>query len=166
MKSRTTKSIALAGVLALSLSGCALLAPVATQHPYDPSDGVGADVSHVDVRNLLLIADKPGGTYNVVFTAVNEAEATELDMTFVAANGKKESVSFDLQPGSTKVGDLTNLQTRKLLQLGNQEIGSTVTTYLTVEGENVEVYVPVLDGTLEEYKQYVPTAADTAITQN
>lgn len=165
MKSRTIKSAMLAGVLALSMSGCALIAPVATKHPYDPSDGVGADVSEVDVRNLVLIADEPGGLYNVVFTAVNAGDATDLSMTFVGDNGVKHTVDFEVANGNTAFGELDK-ETTKLLQLGKQAIGSTVNTFISANGESVELHVPVLDGTLDEYKPYVPTAATIKSSDN
>lgn len=155
MFSRIAKSVALGAALTLTLGGCALLAPIATEHPYDPSDGVGTDVASVNVRNLMIIADKRGGNYNVVFTAVNKADTAKLAFTFVTKDGKEETASFDVQPGRTLFGNPAGDQQLALLDLGEQEIGSTVTTFVTAGSENEKLYVPVLDGTLDEYKPYV-----------
>ncbi len=174
MVSRKVKSLALAGLLSLTLSGCSLIAPVATSEPYSASDGVNQNVADVKVRNLMLIGAETGDPLNVVFTAVNEgSEPQTLHFNFVADNGSEAAVDFILPPGMSSYGDpaqhnhgaehnhnsdhreAKNIQ---LVDLGAQQIGSTVKTYLHAGNSNPqEISVPVLDGTLKEYRKYVLT---------
>ncbi len=168
MVSRKVKSLALAGLLSLTLSGCSLIAPVATSEPYSASDGVNQNVADVKVRNLMLIGAETGDPLNVVFTAVNEgSEPQTLHFNFVADNGSEAAVDFILPPGMSSYGDPaqhnhnsnhSEAKNIQLVDLGAQQIGSTVKTYLQAGNSNPqEISVPVLDGTLKEYRKYVLT---------
>ena len=57
MKARLAASAALAIVLALGASGCAMLTYQATTEKYDASDGVSADIGDLDLRNILLVSE-------------------------------------------------------------------------------------------------------------
>lgn len=156
MKIRTKSVIAAAIAASFALSGCSLAAPVATTKTYDPSDGQGINVGNVKVRNMLIVAEKAGAPYNVVFTAINQTEKTEkLTLNLEAHDGKKETVSFEIKPGTNIFGDPHGKVEPKPLNLGKQVIGSTVKTYLNAGSETKNFDVPVLDGTLPEYKKYI-----------
>lgn len=154
---RIVSSIALAAALTLGATGCGLSAPQGTTDPYAPSDGVDVDVAGVDVRNILLIADKSGTAFNVVFTGVNIGDVSEvLVITFVTEDGTETSVEYLIEPGSTKFGDPESALTPVVLPLKNVMVGSTIQAYFeTATGGEVAQQVPVLDGTLAEYRPYV-----------
>lgn len=155
MKRRTLKALALIATLTVGLSGCSLLAPVATTHPYDPSDGVGTTVANVDVRNLLLVGEEGGRTFNAVFTAVNRTEKKQrLEVIFAPEGGTEQAYSVTVKPGSTKFGSLKDRM--MLLDIPKLKIGSTIKTYVRAGNAKQEMlYVPVLDGTLKEYQDYM-----------
>jgi hypothetical protein len=162
VKIRVVSTLALAGALAFSATGCSLVAPVATDKVYAQSDGVNADVESLDVRNLMLISGQAGDPYNVVFTAVNTKNSElPLTMSFVSDDGDTETASTQVKPGSTLYGQPSDEQDMLVVDLGDQHIGTTVTAYLeTSTGKTVKTEVPVLDGTLNEYKDYVVTASE------
>ncbi|XPP26399.1 MAG: DNA modification methylase [Leucobacter sp.] len=165
MKTRLVTSIALAAVVSLGFSGCALISPQATLQPYSPSDGVETTVAGLDVRNLMLITDAEAEELNIVFTAVNNGEnAQRLGFSFVSPSGSRTaSAEFLVEPGSTIFGDPEGEAV--FISLPGVIPGSTVTTYVQTPGGDAELNVPVIDGTLQdeggvyafpEYRVFVP----------
>lgn len=155
MKNRIASSIALAAAILLGATGCGLAAPQGTTDPYAPSDGVQTDVAGVAVRNLMLIETRAGGEFNIVFTAVNPSDSNQnLRLAFSDDSGSvKGEASFNLEPGTNIFGTEDEPE---MVRLPNVNAGSTVNTFVQVAGAaDVEIDVPVLDGTLDEYKDLV-----------
>ncbi|QZY53008.1 DNA modification methylase [Leucobacter tenebrionis] len=157
MKIRIASSVALAAALALGATGCSLIAPQGTLEPYAPSDGRDVSTEHVDVRNIMLVADETGENFNVVFSAVNRSGSDQqLTINFVGEGSASASAEFDVPEGNTRFGNPEGEQTPVLVALPGVEVGSTVTAYFQVAGTpEVEYEIPVLDGTLAEYRDYV-----------
>lgn len=129
-----------------------------TLHNYAPSDGVDVTLDNVAVRNLLLVADKSGENFNVVFTAVNTSNTPALlNLTFTSESGSSNaSADFRIAPGTTLFGDPNGAVEPTLVSVAGLKAGATVTAYIeTAAGGSVERQVPVLDGTLPEYKDFV-----------
>ena len=153
---RIASSLVLAAALALGATGCSLIAPQGTLEPYAPSDGVDVTIENIAVSNLLLIADESGENFNVVFTGVNNtADDAIVRITFV--NGSNEaSADFNLAPGSTSFGNPDSDVAPQLVSIAGLKAGATVEAFFEVAGGGETQYkVPVLDGTLAEYQQYV-----------
>ncbi|MHA3682943.1 DNA modification methylase [Leucobacter sp. HY1908] len=157
MKIRIASSIALAAALALGATGCSLIAPQGTLEPYAPSDGVDVNVEGIDVRNILLVADETGENFNVVYTAMNRTGQEQvITMSFVAENGDKAIAEFTVPVGTTAFGNPAGEVAPVLVSMPGLMVGSTVSTYFQLAGApEVEHNVPVLDGTLAEYRDYV-----------
>lgn len=157
MKIRIASSIALAAALALGATGCSLIAPQGTTVPYAPSDGRDVNVEGIDVRNILLIADETGENFNVVFTAVNRTGAEQdIALSFVAADGGRANAKFTVPTGTTKFGNPDGEVAPVLVSVPGLTAGATVTTYFQLaDAPEVQYDVPVLDGTLVEYRDYV-----------
>ena len=153
---RIASSLVLAAALALGASGCSLIAPQGTLEPYAPSDGVDVTIENIAVRNLLLIADESGENFNVVFTGVNNtADDAIVRITFVKGSSEA-SADFNLAPGSTSFGNPEGETAPQLVSISDLQAGETVEAYFEVAGGGEAKYmVPVLDGTLAEYQQYV-----------
>lgn len=173
MKIRIASSIALAAALALGATGCSLIAPQGTLEQYAPSDGVSVNVGGVNVRNILLIADETGENFNVVFTAVNRTgEEQDLAVSFTGAGSSDARAEFTVPKGNTAFGDPEGEQDPVLVTLSDLRPGQTAEAYFQVPGASEEAHkIPVLDGTLEDYRRYVLPAnfaddedADTAKT--
>lgn len=159
---RIASSVALAAALALGATGCSLIAPQGTTEPYAPSDGIDVNLEGVDIRNLLLVADESGENFNVVFTAVNGGDAPALvRITFVAEGGSAEaSADFLVEPGLTAFGNPEGDIVPTLVSIQGAVAGGTANAYFEVSGgAEVNREVPVLDGTLPEYRDYVISAS-------
>ncbi|GAA2179232.1 hypothetical protein GCM10009847_12430 [Leucobacter tardus] len=164
MKLRTVSAIVLAAGLTVGASGCSLIAPVATSIPYAPSDGIDVTVGGADVRNMMLIADESGENFNVVFTGVNTgSEDIELTVNMEHGGSGFASAEFTLEPGTTLFGDPEGEMEPTLVPLDDVQPGETVAAFFQVAGEDeVEHNIPVLDGTLQEYRDFVIDGSGSA----
>ena len=157
MKIRIASTVAVAAAIALGATGCSLIAPQATLTPYAPSDGVNVNVGDIDVRNIMLVADKSGENFNVVFGAVNRTgDPQDLQITFSGTEQQRATADFTVPTGNTLFGDPEGEETPVLVTIDNLKVGSTIEAYFQMPGSpEVPYEVPVLDGTLKEYRQYV-----------
>lgn len=154
MKARITASILAIG-LALGLSGCGMVTPVATNIQYDASDGVSANLGDVQVRNLMVITgDTAYGTDNgsLVFTAINSGlEDRRIKLQFEGADGA-QSVYVDVAAGQTLALGVGEIKPIKLTGI-DTPAGGMMEMYLQAgNAEGQTVNVPVLDTTLIEYE--------------
>jgi hypothetical protein len=141
---------------AVLLSGCTFTAEIANLEPYDPSDGVGATLDDVAIRNAMLITSN-GGEANLVITVVNESgEDTELVVQFGEGDSRQTAtLVLPAQPELTQVG--TSLDNQLVVEDADLIAGALFPVYFQhgdVQGEQLNV--PVLDGTLPEYELLVP----------
>lgn len=157
---RIASSLALATALALGATGCSLIAPQGTLEPYAPSDGIDVTIENIAIRNLLLIADATGENFNVVFTGVNKTTSDAIvRMTFVS-DSTEASTDFLLAPGLSAFGNPDGEFVPQLVSLPSVRAGDTVEAYFEVAGGGEAKFeVPVLDGTLVEYENYVISKA-------
>lgn len=172
MKIRIASSLAIAAGLVLGTSGCNLIAPQATLEQYAPSDGIELRLDGVDLLNVLLIADEGGESHNVVFNSVNTTGApVNLTFQFENEGGQRASADVEIPVGTTVFGDPALDQEVVVVELPGTLVGSTVDTAFQVSGQDEQQhFVPVLDGTLEEYVPLVlpadfgsePAGADEA----
>lgn len=163
---RIATALALAAAVTLGMSGCGFFVPQATSEPYAPSDGIDQTVEGAEIRNLMLVADEANENFNVVFTGVNTGEtAIHLRITFVSKSGSAEaSADFEIAPGSTLFGDPEGDVPPVYVSIPDLRAGATVTAFLQVAGgAEVERQVPVLDGTLVEYQDFMPS--ERAVTE-
>jgi len=157
LKTRIASAVALAAALALGATGCSLIASQGTLKPYAPSDGVDVTVEGVDIRNIMLVADESGENFNIVFGAVNRTGAPQsVVINFVGEGGRSASAEVELPEGSTRFGNPDGPEAPVLVALPGVAVGSTVEAYFQAGGApEVQHLVPVLDGTLAEYQDYV-----------
>ena len=147
---------ALAAAVIMGLTGCTLNAEIASMKEYSPSDGVGADMGDLALRNILLISNDKGEA-NLVMTVVNSGgEDIGLNVQFDTGSGRTtETLTIPGFPTSTRIGD--DPGDGIVLSGPNVVLGGLFPLYFEygdVPGERV--FVPVLDGTLAEYELLVP----------
>jgi hypothetical protein len=148
--------LALSAAVLTATTGCTLSAEIATMKDYDPSDGVGADLGDLALRNILLISNDEGDA-NLVMTVVNSGgDDISLNVQFDSGAGTTTS-SLDIQatPSRTRIGD--DPSEGIVLSGPDVVLGGLFPMYFEygdVPGELV--LVPVLDGTLPEYELLVP----------
>jgi hypothetical protein len=138
--------------LALSLSACTT---ITTDEPYAASDGIRASVGDVEVLNLLVVTSEEGAAGQLLGAATGSAsDATSLDIStpdgavgIPLSIDAGETVNFALEDAS-----LTRIESVPVAPGANLEV-----TLTDGEGRTSVVQVPVLDGTLPEYADLVPT---------
>ncbi len=156
MRRRFFAPLVLAAAVITGTTGCTLSAEIATMKEYDPSDGVGADLGELALRNILLISNDAGEA-NLVMTVVNTSgEDVTLNVQFDQGSTRTtEPLRLPAVPERTRIGDDPS---EGILMSGPDVIvGGLFPVYFeygNVPGELV--YVPVLDGTLPEYELLVP----------
>jgi hypothetical protein len=161
VKARHAASIVLAAGLLLGSTGCTLFAVQGTLRHYEPSDGVGANIGDVKVRNLLgLSAD--GKDVALVFTLVNAGDVgAAVGFQYRDAAGDKQTQFVNVGPhASASTGNVGDEQL--VLRGVDVQVGGLVSVYVQYgDAEGKELLVPVLDGSLEPYGDLLPSPEPT-----
>jgi hypothetical protein len=157
---RGARTIALAAVSATGALLLAACAPSTTTLNYDPSDGVGVSVlgeQDTDLRgiNLMVVSAAEGEAGNLLGALANE---TADDASFTLESPGASPVTVDVPAGGTVY---LGTETGEAVQLDT--VGAAPGNYLdaviTVGDDSKEFQLPVFDGTLPEYADYLPAAA-------
>jgi len=153
-----TVAVALVGA---GLAGCSATNPITTQRPYAASDGVRTTLGDLTAENLLILTSGAGEAASLQGAVSNDG-AEELEVTFALEDGT--------EVGSVEVGAgdgvlLGGTEGEQLLFASADVPGATTdVTITTAAGGSETIAVPVLDGTLPEYADLVPTAQPTPAT--
>ncbi len=166
MRTRIAATVVVAASLLLTTAGCSFFAPQSTLRQYDPSDGVGATVGTVQIRNALLLTDD-GKVASFLVNLINDGQKTvnvliQYDGTTESGQSGKVDTRVQLDAGEVKTfGSST---TRQLLFTGiDSKAGSLFPVFVqygTLTGK--QLLVPVLDGSLPEYSKLLPSPVPTA----
>ena len=157
MKARIIVSVVVAAGILLGTSGCNLLAPQSTTAKYDASDGVSGNVGDLAIRNAMLLSED-GDVANLVVTVVNTGDSAH-SLT-VQYDGGTEKVNQDVTVDANSSVTLGTPDSPSVTVTADVTPGSLFPVFFQYGNETgVEVLVPVLDGTLEEYSTLLPTAA-------
>lgn len=133
-----------------ALAGCSYMSPQTTATPYAASDGVIADVNDVGVRNLMIIAGEKNAPGQFYGSVVNSGTSTA-EVTFTSDMGAIPALSIP-------AGQVVDLKSRSLKVSKVPVVaGKTVPVRVAANGGTTDLQVPVLDGTLPEYKSLVPS---------
>ena len=160
MKVRIAASIALAALVVTGTSACNFLAPAATLTQYDSSDGVNATVADLKVRNAIVLNARDNSVGSLLVSLVNGGDSDmHVTIQYADADGNRVDTMAMLAPGeSAEFG--SSDQNRILLENIDAQPGSLLPVFFTYGSETgVELLVPVLDGTLSQYSDLVPSSA-------
>lgn len=157
MRARAVAAIALSGAVAIGLSGCTMWMHVETARPYDPSDGVNFTVGDLELRNVLVVTGD-GELGNLVGTAVN-LTGSDIDFTVQwKADGEYQEVELTADAnGRTSFG----LDEQVTLQPLGEDAGGLLDAVVHNTDGQKGVRIPVLDATLAEYEDAIPTPTPT-----
>jgi len=156
VRRRIIAPFALAVFFLAGATGCTLSAEIATEKAYEASDGVGAVMGDVVLRNVLLISNGQGQA-KLVMTVVNSTKA-DLSLLVQYGDGASrttEALPITALPQRTRVGEDDALAL--VMASDNLAAGALFPVYFQygdVPGELL--FVPILDGALPEYELYVP----------
>ena len=159
VKARIAASVVLAVGVALATAGCNLVAPQATRNIYDPSDGVGATIGDLALRNAFIVSND-GEEGTLVVTIVNDSADTEtLEVQYESSEGRTDG-ELELVPGRNEIGPTAE---QAVTMSGLDTVpGSLFPVYFQygdVEGK--ELLVPVLTNALESYATLTPAPSAT-----
>jgi hypothetical protein len=142
----------------LGLTGCTFSAVQANQKQYDPSDGFGATIGSIAIRNAMLVTDD-GETANLVVNLVNTGvKNARVVVSWEGPAGRVERNVYVAQDSTLSTGPEGN----QFLMSGIDAPAGTLFPVFFQYGDEPgeELGVPVLDGGLEEYADLVPGAGD------
>ena len=153
MRNRKLITLSATLVTLLALTGCSLNSEVESLRPYAPSDGVQADVDSLKSRNVMFIRNDNGRAV-LIGSFINSSQ-NELMASIETLDADGESVRFDfsIEPGA-KYDIGYNGNPGIVLEIDDMA-GSMRNIFLTAGGDPFGKLVPVLDGTLEEYRSFV-----------
>ncbi len=154
MKARLIASVVLAASVALGTSACNLVSPQATLKQYDASDGVSGSVGDLKIRNAMVITDD-GENGNLLVSVTNAGGAHSVAIQFGDSNETIEKII----PEESTVSFGTDDDDAVFLEGIDAQAGSLMRVFFQYGDETgVELLVPVLDGALPEYSEFVPAA--------
>jgi hypothetical protein len=165
VRARIAATVIVAASLLLSTAGCSFIAPQMVKS-YDPSDGVGAMVGKVEIRNALLLT-KDGQVASFLVNLINDGPKTVnvlIQYDGTTASGKSGKVDTRVKLDAGEVTTFGSSDTRQLLFTGiDSKAGSLFPVFVqygTLTGK--QLLVPVLDGSLPEYSKLLPSPPPTA----
>jgi hypothetical protein len=150
------------GIGLLSVTGCGYINPQQTSEQYSASDGTRTDLGPLQLRNMMIISDgedKPGR----VIGAVYNVSSRDVKLTISGAGSAQTEISVKKNSYALLNDDSTD---EAILSTTGVKPGSVAELSIREDGtnQNAKFKVPVLDGTIVDYKQYLPSSAPTGGT--
>ncbi len=152
--------IAALGIGALAFTGCTAINPQSTTMIYSASDGVRLDLGKMELRNVLIISEAAGEAGRVTGSFYNQSDS-DITLTFSGTAGSQTEIT--VKPGVPVI--LNSENDAATLSTVEQPPGSVESIQLRTSGaesNTATLQVPILDGTLQEYKDLVPTTAPSS----
>jgi hypothetical protein len=141
-----------ATAMTLSLSACSLSGNVASLDPYSPSDGQQIDLESVKARNLIYLVSDSGRGFLIGSLVSTGTKDLKVKLQYVdPATDERTDYFFDVPAGS-KVDFGYN--GNPAVELPIIETPGQTAKFFLIESESISgiIQVPVLDGTLAEYR--------------
>lgn len=138
------------------LGGCQVISPRQTEVMYDAGDGVSANVGDLQLRNLLVVAEKDGGP-GTVSAAVGNQSDKPVTITFATVDGGQATTEV---PAHSTV-NVSEGAEKVTLPAVKGAPGSMTELVISGPGGNAPVQVPVLPPT-GYYEGLRPSAAPSA----
>ena len=151
---RVLSALAVSTLVITITTGCQLLQPVRSLDPYAPSDGFQTDIDELKARNFMILELENEGA--LIGSFVNSGD-TDLDVTVQVITGDSRTNTYVEVPAGGKTDMGYNGFAPKRVDLPEDVIaGQLYPIYIQVENQTPrELFVPVMDGSLEEYQQMI-----------
>lgn len=150
---RRLAATALIVALSLTTSACSISGNVASLQPYSPSDGQQVDLEQVMARNFMYLVADSGNGYLVGSLVSQATEAKVIKIQYVDPNTQAKTDYFVEVPAGQKVDFGYNGNPAIMLPVVEGPGQTAKFYFLESETINASMKVPVLDGTLEEYRR-------------
>ena len=136
-----------------TLAGCSLSREVASLDPYSPSDGVQVDLPELKARNVLFVSDGEGNSV-LIGSFLNTTDGT-LVAQIETMDSQGKVVLTDITIPAQGKFDLGYNGTEGKRLFLTELPGSMHPVFIRAGGDPTEILVPILDGTLEEYRPFI-----------
>ena len=146
-----SKTLAISAVLlaSVSLSACA---QITTNLEYGPSDGVQITSGDIQGLNLMVLTSSEGEP-GVLLGAIRNKSTSAVEATIVTADGTV--LVLEEIAGNDTLNFHTNDKDFNLAATPAAP-GSNIQATISDGNISETLHIPVLDGTLSEYKEFVP----------
>lgn len=150
--------VAAIAVGALAFTGCGAINQQSTAIMYSASDGVHADMGKIELRNVLIISEKAGQPGRLTGTFYNKSDAS-IKLTVSGSEGSQTELTIPSGAAPLILGSKSEAAILSTVSAipGAMEMVKLTQSDTSVAAQTLNV--PVLDGTLPEYKDLVPTKA-------
>lgn len=152
MNVKKITSLTLVALAGLSLAGCSLSGNVESLKPYSPSDGVQIDAQSLKARNVLLIQGESGRAVLIGSFVNSSQEDLMASVQTKDSSGQDIRVEFAVKAG-TKF-DLGYNGTEPITFQLDGNPGQVHEVAVSGGGDPFVLNVPVMDGSLLEYREY------------
>ncbi len=149
---RRLAATALIVALSLTTSACSISGDVASLQPYSPSDGQQVDLDQILARNFMYLVADSGNGYLVGSIVSQATEDQVIKIQYVDPNTQAKTDYFLEIPAGQKVDFGYNGNPAILLPVVEGPGQTAKFYFLESDTVNAIMRVPVLDGTLEEYR--------------
>ena len=149
---RRLAATALIVALSLTTSACSISGDVASLQPYSPSDGEQVDLDQILARNFMYLVADSGNGYLVGSIVSQATEDQVIKIQYVDPNTQAKTDYFLEIPAGQKVDFGYNGNPAILLPVVEGPGQTAKFYFLESDTVNAIMRVPVLDGTLEEYR--------------
>jgi hypothetical protein len=143
---------ALIATLALSTSACSFTSNVTSLKPYSPSDGQQVDLENIKARNFMYLVSESGKGFLIGSLVSSASEARVVKIQYVDPNSQAKTDYFIEVAAGAKIDFGYNGS--PAIYMPVVEIPGQTALFYFLESDTISdgVQVPVLDGTLSEYK--------------
>lgn len=170
IRASRARRIAAASLIAASLVGvsaCSAINEQATTKVYAASDGVNIDVAAngttVDFRNMMIVTNGKGKPGRVLGKIVNNSDKPVTVSFSVAGTELEKKITVPAGIGKNAV-NLTSKDAEITVPSVEKVPGEEIEMTVKVDGTTASKSTPVLDGTLEQYREYLPGGYSPAAT--
>jgi hypothetical protein len=152
---RRLAATALIATLALSTSACSLSGNVASLQPYSPSDGQQVDLESVKARNFIYLVSESGQGFLIGSLVNSAAEAKVVKIQYVDPNSQAKTDYF-VEVGAGAKLDF-GYNGNPAISMPVIEVPGQTALFYFLESDtvNAQMKVPVMDGTLAEYRALI-----------
>jgi len=161
VKARFAASAVVMALVLGGTTGCTFLTPQATTEHYDPSDGIGASIGEIQVRNVLLLTED-GETASLLINLINDSQYGA-DVTVQYADASNAKVNESVYVNAGDVTSLGGPDNEQLVLSGiDAKPGSLFPVFIQYGNETgKQLWVPVLDGGEPHYSELIPESTST-----
>ncbi|XVX19708.1 hypothetical protein ACQP1U_15605 [Actinomycetota bacterium] len=149
---------ALAIAAAMGLSGCQVMSPRQTDTTYNAADGVPIDLGDVQLRDVVVVADKEGGPGTLVGAANNDGDKPAT--VRIAASGSSNAAEFEIPAhGSLAISKDDKVELTDFEGAPGGMVSLQAQT--DASGASGEIKVPIVAAN-GYYKDFAPAGASSA----